>query len=700
MCIALLLAFAQPSAADTDVVEAVPAGFTDTPLATISGEIPTDLALTPDGRLLIALKNGAVRVHANGALQAGNALDLSPLICNEFERGLQSITVDPQFATNNFVYVYYTYDGGSGGPDCGGRSGIVNRVARYTLGSNNVLAGPTVIVNNIASPCGNHNGGDLHFGADGFLYVSTGDGGCQLSGANRNNARYLSLLNGKILRVDRDGNPPASNPFVNTAGSVVCNTSTANFNGGVCRETYAWGFRNPFRFAIAAGSNPTKLYANDVGQNTWEEISDVAAGGDYGWNCREGAHDFGCGINPLPANMIDPIYDYAHAGGLCSITGGAFVTSGGVWPAPQEGAYLFGDYCGNTIYRLVNNSGAWSRANFATPSGGNVVSLMFDEASDALYYTLSGGRIGRISYTAGANRPPMALADANPKSGSTPLVVNFSSAGSSDPDNDALTYGWAFGDGAGRSTQPSPSYTYTRTGIFTATLVVTDSKGLASAPARVTIFANNQPPQPKINFPLTSTRFVVGQVITLAGAATDAEDSDVSASLKWTVLLHHVPFALPINEHTHPFFNGTGASVTMPPAPAPEDLDAAPLSFLEIQLTATDSAGQSRTVTQTLQPNRVAITLNTSPAGLRLIADTTPITATATVTTWQGATLRLIAPALQWQPGGAFVSFAQWTDGASTTTREVIAPATAISHTAVFTPAANISSVYLPSVQR
>jgi PKD repeat protein len=292
------------------------------------------------------------------------------------------------------------------------------------------------------------------------------------------------------------------------------------------------------------------------------------------------------------------------------------------------------------------------------------------------------------------------VADGNPKSGNTPLVVNFSSAGSSDPDNDALTYGWTFGDGTGRSTQPNPNYTYTRTGTFTAALVVTDSKGLASSPARVTIFANNQPPQPKITFPLTTTRFVVGQVITLTGTATDAEDGDVSASLKWTVLLHHVPFALPINEHTHPFFNGAGASVMMPPAPAPEDLDAAPLSFLEIQLTATDSAGQSRTVTQTLQPNRVAITLNTSPAGLRLIADTTPITATAVVTTWQGATLRLIAPALQRLPGGAFVSFAQWADGPAVSSREVIVPATAISYTAVFTPAVNVRSVYMPSVLR
>lgn len=698
-CIALLLTLTHPIAADSEGGDAVPAGFTDTPLATISGETPTDLALTPDGRLLIALKSGTVRVFANGALQAGNALDLTPIICNEFERGLEGIAVDPQFATNNFVFLYHTFDGGTGGPDCGGRAGIVNRVVRYTLGSNNVITNPVVIVNNIASPCGNHNGGDVQFGADGYLYVSTGDGGCQLSGTNRNNARYLSLLNGKILRVDRDGNPPASNPFTAAAGSTVCNTSAPNFNGGVCRETYAWGFRNPFRIAIAPSTNPTQLYANDVGQNTWEEISDVVAGGEYGWNCREGAHDFSCGLNPLPANMIDPIYDYAHAGGLCSITGGAFVTSGGVWPAPHEGAYFFGDYCGNTVYRLVNTSGVWSRANFATPSGGNVISLMFDEGSDALYYTLSSGRVGRITYTASANRPPVAVVDANPKSGSTPLMVNFSSAGSSDPDNDPITYGWNFGDGVGRSTQPNPTYTFTRTGIFTSTLVVTDSKGLASQAAHVTIFANNQPPQPKITFPLTSTRFFVGQIITLTGTATDAENGDVSSSLRWAVLLHHVPSALPINDHTHPFFSATGASVQMPPAPAPEDLDAAPLSFLEIQLTATDSAGQSRTVTQTLQPHRVAITLNTSPAGLQLIADTTQITASTTVTTWQSATLRITAPGLQRLPSGGFVRFAQWADGATTTTRDVTASAP-ISYTAVFTPAVDVSSVYLPNLQR
>jgi glucose/arabinose dehydrogenase len=682
-----------------DAPEAPPAGFTDTLVTTLSGENPTDLALLSDGRLLITTKDGQVRVVSGGSLVGAPALDLAAqgIICSEFERGLQSIEADPNFATNNYVYVYHTYNDGSGGSDCGGRTGIVNRVVRYTLSASNVMTAPAIILNNIASPCGNHNGGDLQFGADGLLYISTGDGGCQVSGATRNNARYLGLLNGKILRVNPDGSVPASNPFVGTSGSVVCNTNTFNVNSGACRETFAWGFRNPFRFAVRHGTN--QLYVNDVGQNAWEEISDVTAGNDYGWNCREGKNAFNCGINPLPPNMVDPLYDYAHASGLCSITGGAFITSGGVWPAPYNDAYFFGDYCGSTIYRLTLSGGTYGRASFGTVTGGTIVSLLFDPTADALYYTANGGRVGRITYTGNSNRAPTAVASANPTSGNAPLTVQFNGSGSSDPDTgQTLTYGWNFGNGAS-STQANPSTTYTAAGTFTATLVVTDSLGLASQPSRVTIFSGNQPPQPQILTPLTSTRFSVGQAITLTGSATDPQDGDVTASLKWNVLLHHVPFALTVTQHTHPFFSGAGNNLPMPPMPAPEDLDAAPLSYLEIQLTATDSAGLTRTVTQTLQPNRVPVTFATSPNGLRLDVNSTAITATQTITSWQGYVLNVSTPLLQRDGSGQWWKFAAWSDGGAAS-HVITTTASAATYTAAFEKFVPVGFSNLPIVMK
>ncbi len=271
---------------------------------------------------------------ATTTLLNANALTLSD-VCNEFERGLQSIAIDPDYATNKYVYIYHTYNGGAGGNDCSSRSGIVNRVVRYMFSdTTNTLGSPLVIVNNIASPCGNHNGGDVHFGADGLLYVSTGDGGCNVSGASSNNARYRSLLNGKILRINRDGTVPASNPYTSTAGAVQCGLTTFNVNNDStwCTETFAWGFRNPFRFAIKHGTN--QLYVNDVGAGAWEEISEVTAGNDYGWNCREGQHSNSTSglCNPTPTGMIDPFYEYSHSNGS-AITGGAFVVSGGLWPS-------------------------------------------------------------------------------------------------------------------------------------------------------------------------------------------------------------------------------------------------------------------------------------------------------------------------------------------------------------------------------
>lgn len=685
----------QPDALlEPDLVESAPAGFTEELVTTVS-DIPTSLALTPDGRMLITTQEGKVRVFSGGTLTTVLDLEAQGIVCNEFERGLESITVDPNFATNQRVYIYHTYNGGSGGSDCSGRNGIINRVVRYTLSAANVMTSPQVILNNIASPCGNHNGGDLNFGADGLLYVSTGDGGCQISGTATNNARYRSLLNGKILRINADGSVPAGNLWVNQPDAVQCGLTTANFNGGPCTETFAWGFRNPFRFAIKDGTN--QLYVNDVGQNTWEEISDVSSGNDYGWYCREGAHTFNTsssGCNPTPPNMIDPIYEYDHGSG-CSITGGAFAVSGGQWPTPYDGAYYFGDYCRNVVYRLAPGT-PYTRANFAVRGGSDkVVDLLWDAQTDALYFSLSNGQVWRVRYTGSGNRAPTAQASANPTSGPAPLAVQFTGSGN-DPDGDALTYGWAFGDG-GASTAQNPSHIYNASGIFTATLVVTDSKGAPSQPARVTINPGNTPPSAQIISPTASVRFSVGQVFTLTGVATDTQDGNVSATMQWGVLLVHAPFGTPQNSHTHPFFSATGNDKQLPAMPPPEDLDAAPLSYLEIQLTATDSAGLTRTVTQTLQPNRVPVTFATTPDGLRIDVNGAAITATKTITSWQGYGLNVSTPVLQRDAFGQWWKFVSWSDGGAAS-HVIATTASAATYTATFEQFVPIGFSHLPMI--
>ncbi len=203
------------------------------------------------------------------------ALDLSARVCATSERGLLGVAVDPTFADNGFIYLYYTFN----------RSGAcVNRVSRFTLSGGNTASGETVLIDNIPSPAGNHNGGDLHFGKDGYLYVSVGDGGSTAA-----LARDQSSLLGKILRITGDGGVPGSNPFAGAAGARRCGDPAGVPPGtGPCREIFAPGLRNPFRFAFDPNASGTRFYINDVGAGTWEEIDSGRAGADTVGPCAKG----------------------------------------------------------------------------------------------------------------------------------------------------------------------------------------------------------------------------------------------------------------------------------------------------------------------------------------------------------------------------------------------------------------------------
>ena len=217
---------------------AVPAGFSDDLVTTIAG--PTALDFTPDGRMLVTTQSGTLRVVENNVLLASPAVDLTAKICTNAERGLLGIAVDPAFATNGFVFLYYSFNKGG---TCGNTT--VNRVARFVM-SGNTLGGEVVLIDNIPSPSGNHNGGDLQFGKDGMLYVSVGDGGCDYPGGtpsgcavSNDAARDRHTLLGKILRIDRNGDVPGDNPFTGQ-GTARCNTGNAGA-GQICEETFAWG---------------------------------------------------------------------------------------------------------------------------------------------------------------------------------------------------------------------------------------------------------------------------------------------------------------------------------------------------------------------------------------------------------------------------------------------------------------------------
>src|SRR5262249_21394810 len=306
------------------------------------------------------------------------------------ERGLLGLAVDPSFATNHFIYLYYTFnkfpnaDPALNCPDVQPTNpdNPVNRVSRFTLPDTNSidLASEFVLIDNMPSTRGNHNAGDLHFDQAGNLYASVGDGGADYTrthgqGGGNKAAQDPFILLGKLMRIRPDGTLPPDNPWLG-ADSARCydpapggNKTAINADGKKCQETYAWGFRNPFRFAIDPNSASPRVFVNDVGENTWEEIDDAQPGANYGWSVREGHCAEGSSTNcgAPPAGMTNPIYDYQHGAhnNCTAITGSAFVP-GGVWPA-YSGVYLFGDYgCGQIFTLTPDGAGGYTSGTFAT----------------------------------------------------------------------------------------------------------------------------------------------------------------------------------------------------------------------------------------------------------------------------------------------------------------------------------------------
>jgi glucose/arabinose dehydrogenase len=644
--IGVAIVAASPLFGSLSTSAAVPGGFSDTLVTAVSA--PTDIAFTPSGTMLITSQGGRLYARSGGTTTL--VLNISSKVCSDFERGLLGLAVDPEFNSNNYIYLFYTFNKNG---TCAHNvpSSPVNRVSRFTF-SGSTVSGETILVDNMPSPNGNHNAGGLVFGKDGYLYIAIGDGGCEIgspsecAGAN-DNARVKNRLQGKILRVNRNGVAPSSNPFYDGGGTCRVNGSTSA--GLHCRETFAWGFRNPFRIAVNPNSSSTVLHANDVGQGLWEEIDRVLAGRDYGWNSCEGFHANGS-YNPCGFTDENPIFEYGH-GSCNSITGAAFIPNGS-WPSTYDNAYFFSDYTCGTIWYLKNGT----RTTFATGVGSATEIEFGPSGADvALYYTNYGsGQIRRIDYTAANNRAPVAEIDASPTYGPLPLEVDFDGTGSSDPDGDTLTYKWDFGDGTS-STSSSPTKTYQNAQKYKVTLTVSDGRGGIGTDS-VTIDAGNTRPDAEILSPSASDEFAVGETITLTGKGTDAEDGNLSSSrMTWEVLLHH-------GSHTHPFFGPTPGNNLTFKAPAPEDLAAAANSYLEIRLTVRDSNGLGKRVTLNYQPNKVDVQIDSNVPGMLLWVEGVAVTAPATVTSWENNPLSVMAPD-QIGPDDQPYIYKSWSDG-------------------------------------
>jgi glucose/arabinose dehydrogenase len=339
----------------------VPAGFTDSLVAAGLTD-PTAMALAPDGRIFVCEQRGTLRVIKNGALLSTPFLTVT--VDSRGERGLLGIAFDPNFVSNQLVYVYYTVP-----------TPAHNRVSRFTANGDVALAGSEVILMELPnlSTATNHNAGAIHFGPDGNLYVATGDN------ANGNNAQSFSTTLGKMLRITSTGAIPADNPFFN---------QTTGNN----RSIWALGLRNPFTFTFQPGTG--RMFINNVGLSTWEEINDGIAGANYGWPNCEGF------CNPPDPNFTDPIFVYQNTGVDCAITGGAFYNPQIVqFPAQFVGNYFFSDFCGGWIHKLDLSSGV-TVSDFATGIA-NPVDLKVSEDGFLYYLARTSGTVGRIAFTGG-----------------------------------------------------------------------------------------------------------------------------------------------------------------------------------------------------------------------------------------------------------------------------------------------------------
>jgi glucose/arabinose dehydrogenase len=349
---------------------ALPANFVETQFASGLSN-PTAMAFAPDGRLFVSQQDGQLRVIKNGVLLPTPFLTVT--VDASGERGLLGIAFDPNFATNNFLYVYYTAT----------TPAAHNRVSRFTASTGNpdvAAAGsemPILDLNNLSSAT-NHNGGSIHFGPDGKLYIAVGEN------ANPANSQSLGNLLGKVLRINTDGTFPADNPttFPGIAGSP----------SGANRAIWSVGLRNPFTFTFQPTTG--RMFINDVGQNTWEEINDGIAGSNYGWSICEGF------CAPPNANFRDPLFQYAHGSSSttgCAITGGAFYNpTTANFPSDYVGKYFYGEFCTGWIRRFDPSTG--TDTAFATGIS-NPVDLIVT-ADGSLYYLARGsGIVSRVRFS-------------------------------------------------------------------------------------------------------------------------------------------------------------------------------------------------------------------------------------------------------------------------------------------------------------
>jgi PKD repeat protein/type 1 glutamine amidotransferase len=568
---------------------------------------PMELDIAPDGRVFYLERDGRLRIIKPDTQTTVTAATLSVFTGNE--DGLLGLTLDPNFATNRWVYLYYSPAGGA----------ARNLLSRFTINGDTLdLASEKILlqVDTQRNTCC-HAGGTMTFDSAGNLYLGTGDNtnpfesggysplderaGRQDFDAQRTSGN-TNDLRGKVIRI----RPEASGTYTVPAGNLFA-PGTAQTRA----EIFAMGLRNPFRIGVDPQTNV--LYVADYGPDAGQASADrgpgntvewniVGQAGNYGWPYCTGknaayrdytfpsgpsgpAFDCAAPVNNSPNNTgqtnLPPAlaatvdYDYDANPAFPEIGGGGAPMAGPVyrfdpslastrkWPAYYDGKAIFGEWNQSKMYTMQVSADGRSLVDINQLLTGmsTIRPMDFDFGPDGALYLIEWGSgfggnnddsgIYRIDYRA-VDPAPIAVASAQPVSGRAPLTVQFDSTGSRDPQGQTIQYAWTFGDG-GTSTLANPSHTYTTNGNFTAQLTVTDPGG-RSAVANVPITVGNTAPVVTLTLPPNGGFFDWGAQVNYTVTVTDPEDGTIDCS---RVVLQYM---LGHDEHAHPLQQKTGCS--------------------------------------------------------------------------------------------------------------------------------------------
>ncbi len=614
-----------------------PPGFSQVQVASgISN--PTVMAFAPDGRIFVAEQGGRLRVIKNGSLLSVPFVQVS--VNSSGERGLIGIALDPHFTTNPYIYLYYTVPNGT----------LHNRISRFMANGDVALAGSETVILELdpLSSATNHNGGAMHFGKDGKLYVAVGEN------ANPSKAQSLDAYHGKILRINSDGSAPTDNPY--SSGTEQK------------KRVWSYGLRNPYTFSVQPGTG--RIFVNDVGQVTWEEINEAtAANRNFGWPNAEG-------VNSNTA-YTNPVYAYRHGTGDgkgCAITGGTFFNPASTnYPASYAGKYFFQDFCNKWINVIDFSGGTVVRSSFATNLPGDALSLETGHDGNLFYLSRSNRALYKIIYT--TNTTPAITSHPSSLSVSQGQAATFRvSATGTGP----LNYQWQKNSvniaGATGATYAIASTVSTDAGAYR--VVVTNATGSATSnAANLTITASNAAPTAKILTPAAGITYMAGTTIQFSGSATDAEDGTLPAdAFNWTVDFYH-------DTHVHdgpPVAQGTKSGSFTIPNQGETSADV----WYRLILDITDSQGRTNSVYRDIYPRTTTLGFATSPAGLNVTLDGQPQTTPSSVLSVEGIvrSLGVVSPQTA---NGVTYEFVSWSQGGSAT-QAIATPANDVTYTATF----------------